>query len=195
MDDVSEKKMNDGLDCYDPETRVFPLLAQKVKNRQNLSKRDILLILKWKLGRIKNNNSKTVAVDNMAAINRSIRLACGADRKTMICVLNALNSIPGIGLASATAILTVCYPDLFTIIDQRVLENLNLFPSKLATNKRVRYNADDWTASDYIDEYLPAIKRQSERWGCTLRDADRALWGLSVSRRIEEVITSSAYKL
>lgn len=43
--------------------------------------------------------------------------------------IEMLDSVPGIGLATATAILSICYPKLFTILDWRVLEVLQLFPS------------------------------------------------------------------
>jgi hypothetical protein len=153
---------------------------------QSLSKRDVLLILKWKLGRIKDSNAETVNDNRMEAINEAVRNASQADRR--IAALEALQKISGIGLATATAILTVCYPNDFTIIDWRVLEILDLYPSRLAKAKRKRHSADDWTAADYMREYLPNVKAYSERWSCTLRDADRALWGLSVDQRIEKII-------
>ena len=79
-----------GLDCYDPETRVFPGLVKKAREGQGLSSFDALLILKWKLGRIKNDNSKTVAVGKMKEINQAVKDACKADRKGKIDALMAL---------------------------------------------------------------------------------------------------------
>jgi thermostable 8-oxoguanine DNA glycosylase len=181
----SEEDVERGLDCYDPEHRVFRALKQARK----LNKRDVLLILKWKLGRIKESNSVTVNDENMEKINKAIEIGRSPERKCD--ALKMLERIPGIGLATATAILTVCYPDEFTIIDQRVLEELDLFPPKLAKHKPTKnFNTYDWTAEDYLLEYLPKVRECSERWGRTLRDTDRALWGLSVSRRIEQIIRS-----
>jgi ParB-like nuclease domain len=174
--------MDVGLDCYDPENRVFPRIAE-AKTPQ-LSKRDVLLILKWKLGRVKGSNYKTVSDDNMAKINQAIRKA--GDSGQEIDALGALEEIPGIGLAVATAILTVCYPDKFSIIDKRVLEVLDLVPST-AKNKN-KYSTEDWKAKEYFDKFLPKVKEWSMKWGTTLRDTDRALWGLSVNQDIEETI-------
>ena len=188
--DKLRKLKEKGLDCYDPETRVFPKLVKKVKEGHELSNLDVLLILKWKLGRIKDCNSQTVAIDKVKEINGAIRLASKADHKSQIDALTALEKIPGIGLATATAILTICYPDVFTIIDQRVLEVLELFPSKLRKHKN--YDTYDWTPVDYVDEYLPRVKECSVGWDCSLRDADRALWGISVNNRIEKVIAMSS---
>jgi hypothetical protein len=174
--------MDVGLDCYDPEGRVFPRIAE-TKTPQ-LSKRDVLLILKWKLGRVKGSNYKTISDDNMVKINQAIRKA--GDSGQEIDALGALKEIPGIGLAVATAILTVCYPENFSIIDERVLEVLDLVPST-AKNKS-KYTTEDWTAEEYFDKFLLKVRERSMEWGSTLRDTDRALWGLSVNQDVEETI-------
>jgi len=156
---------------------------------QKLTKQDILWILRWKLGRIKEPNAQTVSDDSMAAINKAVKdagkVSCRVD------AINALDKIPGIGLATATAILTACYPEEFTILDWRALETLNLFPSRMSPEKQGEHSADDWTAKDYINEYLPRVKEQRDSWECTLRDTDRALWGISVARRMDEIIRKS----
>jgi hypothetical protein len=93
-------------------------------------------------------------------------------------------------LATATAILTVCYPESFTIIDERVLESLDLYPRGYEKKKKKRkeYSSDDWTAKGYVDEYLPRVREREVQWSRTLRETDQALWGLSVNRRIENII-------
>jgi hypothetical protein len=173
-----------GLDYYNPEFRVFDQIATKISKGQDLTKQDVLQILKWKLGRIKDSNNETVRDENLVVINKAVKDASSADG---VDALEALEKIPGIGLATATAILTVCYPDKFTIIDWRVLEILELIPSRMQKSKQ-EYSANDWSPNDYISEYLPAVKKLTHLWNCTLRDADRALWGFSVKSRIEEVI-------
>ena len=194
MNEHVANDVKEGLDFYDPENRVFQEIADKIPKGQKLSKRDLLLILKWKLGRLKDANSRTIADENMDEINRAVRdarvIGCRSDA---VKALEALEKVPGIGLATATAILTVCYPGEFTIIDQRVLEVLDLFPPTCPVAKRQSkdYRSDDWTAAEYVDEYLPKVKERSRRWGCTLRNADQALWGLSVKRRVEELIAKS----
>ena len=106
-----------------------------------------------------------------------------------------MDTISGIGLAMATAILTLCYPDEFTVIDTRVLGQLKPFPKRLAEKRMSKaapvYTTEDWTAEEYVNEYLPKVKAYSEQEGCSLRDADRALWGLSVQEHIENIISKS----
>ena len=185
----SNKDPSDGLDFYDPEGRLFPKLMRTSDERRKLSKRDILLILKWKLGRIKGINLATIRDDNLSKINNAVDEA-----RTPGCeaaALKALADVPGIGLATATAILTLCYPDRFTIIDQRVLGCLRLFPARMPVTKRNRYSTSDWTPEEYLEMYLPAVRLHSEKWGCSLRDADRALWGFSIREQIKRIIEKS----
>jgi hypothetical protein len=175
MKNYSKEDMNEGLDYYCPETRVFPTIA-KAEGPKRLTKQHVLLILKWKLGRIKKANFETVSYDNLLLINEWVEKAGETGHE--IEALNGLDNIPGIGLATATAILTVCYPDKFTIIDYRVLEMLDLTPPI----------ADGWTAERYLKVYLPKVREYCGQWDCTLRRADRALWGLSVRDQMNEMI-------
>lgn len=170
--EYSKEDMNKGLDCYWPEIRVFPIIA---KTQRDLAKRDILLILKWKLSRIKTSNSKTVEDEHIRLINEQVKKAGEAGGEVE--ALKKLDEIPGIGLATATAILTICHPEKFTILDWRVLGMLHLEPKE----------AESWTAEDYFNRYLPRVKDYCEQWECTLRQADQALWGLSVSESIDEI--------
>lgn len=102
--------MERGLDCYDPEGRVFLDIAAKVKARRELCKRDVLLILKWKTKRLRDNYSITIGNDQMRSINQAIAEA----KSNGLGALEMLQGIPGIKLAVATAILTVCYPNRFS---------------------------------------------------------------------------------
>jgi len=188
-DESTRQELERGLDCYDPESRVFPGIAKKVGNGQSLTKLDMMLILKWKVNLVKGSFSKTVSDTNMDKINRAIRDA-GEQGKELEAIENLL-TIPEIKLAVATAILTVCFPHKFTILDRRVLGTLNLFPSGLASAKCTKHSTVDWTAKDYLNEYLPAVRDRKEQWRCSLRNADKTLWGLSVARQIEVVITNS----
>ena len=187
----SDKIVEQGLESYDPETRAFPEIRKKVSKGEGLTKRDVLLILKWKLQRIKNSNAKTVSDNNLEKINKAIVAA--SKPRSAVAALKALDTVPGIGLATATAILTVCYPDTFTIIDERVLESLELFPRWYEKKKKIKekYSTGDWTAKGYVNEYLPRVSEYKDRWKKTLRETDQALWGLSVNRRVEKIIKKS----
>lgn len=148
MKDLLKGDVESGLDHYDPEGRIFPGIADRASAGGALTKEDILQILKWKLGRIKDSNVQTVSDENLKLINEAVKDARSADR--CIEALTALDMIPGIGLATATAILTVCYPAEFTIIDWRVLDTLDLFPSRTPQTDGKEHSTEDWLASDYV---------------------------------------------
>jgi hypothetical protein len=173
-----KERMEEGLDCYDPENRVFPVIERNVKKGQELSYLDVLLIFKWKLGRVTEQNFEMIRDGGLKEINGAVKIAGGSDRGEKIKALKTLMKIKGIKLAMGTAILTVCYPDEFTIIDWRVLEVLGLMP----------VDSPGWNVERYFDEYLPMVKEYSDIWDCTLRDADRALWGLSVRNNMKKKI-------
>lgn len=75
--------------------------------------------------------------------------------------------IPGIGIAIASAVLTVCYPDDFTIADYRACASLKNFGEKGIGNPT--------TNSSYF-KYLDKCKELAHKYNFSLRDFDRILW-------------------
>jgi hypothetical protein len=61
--------VDEGLDYYGLETSIFPAIA-KAEELPRLTKQHALLILKWKLGRIKESNNETVSDDNLRQLYR-----------------------------------------------------------------------------------------------------------------------------
>lgn len=169
-----------GLDCYSPEFRLFPKLSKRVLE---LTKRDVLLILKWKLNRLKKDHASIIEDQNVRKLNDAIAMAQSPEYEQRHTALTSLMEIHGVKLAVATAFLTVCYPDEFTIIDRRVLEQLG-YPEE-------RQDTSKWTPEDYLRIYLPEVRKRSRQWNTTLRDADRALWGLSVDHQIGKILKGS----
>lgn len=167
----TDGQLQAGLDHFDPEERIFPRIA--ARNYPSLTDEELLVVLKWKLGRVK--HSDTDILPHRDEVNGAIRLA-GEDGKEVEAI-RLLCGVKGIKLAVASAILTVCHPGKFTIIDVRVLEVLGLEPSR----------AEGWTPERYWHEFVPAVRRHC-RPGFSLRDVDKALWGLSVRGRIKEIL-------
>jgi len=198
MKNYSAQELKDSLECYNPECELFPILANSDKK---LSARDVLLILRWKLGRIKyeerHADYKIVSQKNLNKINRAIETA--RRQGDELDALNELIDIRGIGLSVATAILTICCPEKYTIIDWRALETLDLFPSEEKRQKRKdeqgakKYITEDWTPQDYCYKFIKAVMVFKKENNCsTLRDADRKLWGLSVNEQIKHAVNKAA---
>jgi len=186
MYDRVRKNVEIGLDHFDPENRLFPEIATRISAGQDLAKKDILQIMAWKLGHFRESNADTVSDENLAAINKAIKNAC--ELGCCVDALKALEGIHGIGLGTATAILAVCYPEEYTIIDWRVSAMLNLSPSRKGQKAEKKRNSPHFTANEYIVDYLPMVKKQRDLWGATLRDTYRALCGLWLEGRISELI-------
>jgi hypothetical protein len=74
-----------------------------------------------------------------------------------------LQSLKGIGLPVASAILTAIFPDRFTVIDIMAFRALGV-PEKTQLNVPL-----------YL-RYLSFCGQQAQRLGVSLRDMDRALW-------------------
>lgn len=168
---VSVDDVEAGLECYDPEQRLFPKLRYGA-GIQELTARHVLLILRWKLGRIKDSHANTVRYSNLKIINGALTLAGQNGRELE--AIDALMNVDGVGLAVASVILTVRYPEKFTIIDWRALEALGLLPA----------TTDKWTAREYLERFLVAVQDFAIQNGLCLRQADRALWGLSLNKRL-----------
>jgi len=84
--------------------------------------------------------------------------------------IKILTDINGIGIAIASAILTVCYPNDFTVIDYRVLNSLKELGVEVKGNPRENIK-------DYL-RYVDICKAEAKKYGLTLRDFDRALWAM-----------------
>ena len=162
---MEKNDIESGLDCYDPERRVFGSISQR--KPPTLGEFDLALILRWKLGMFTRAHGELVR-RQLAAINEAIIKAGMAGSE--ISAMESLSKIAGIKTAVASAILTVCYPNKFSIIDVRVLNKLNLTPM----------DASGWDAHKYWREYMPHVQSFATKHELSLRDADRTLWGQSV---------------
>lgn len=94
----------------------------------------------------------------------------------------------GFQLAMASAILTVLYPDIFTVYDIRVRGQLRdpknskqIYPDITYTKNRIRR---------YFDEYIPQVLQRgrqiSKNPNLSLRDCDRLLWAKSWHEDLKE---------
>ena len=102
----------------------------------------------------------------------------------------------GIKLATASAILTILYPDEFTVYDIRVRKQLcNCGQWKKVQRRKEpgKWDPSDITyhenvVEEYFKEYLPAVEKL--RNGISLRDCDRALWAKDWHEDLEDFIAS-----
>jgi len=106
------KDLSGYLKYYFLEDYLFGEVNKNFKKRGYLTPEEFLAIVIWKSNRAKTNVLKGVN-KNGKTINKITSDIAHA--KTPQQKLETLTSIPGIGIPMASAILTVCYPNDFTI--------------------------------------------------------------------------------
>ena len=84
--------------------------------------------------------------------------------------MEILLKIEGIGIGIASAILTVLYPEKFTVIDYRVKNSLKHLKISFPSNS-------DKKMDDYL-VYLEICKEKAKFYGLSLQILNQALWGM-----------------
>lgn len=121
-----------------------------------------MMVCEWKTPRSKplvaeNTEHDVVTVTSAALATENERLR-----------IEALRSLRGVEIPTASVLLSFAFPDRYTIIDVRALESLG-HPGRSV------YTVNYWL------DYLRACRRIAAENGMTLRELDKALWHYSKS--------------
>jgi hypothetical protein len=186
----------DKRDLYlleDLEKYLFYQVRNSFQNNGRIDAFDFFCIIIWKANRAKTAIAKKIrekgklkrGIDNLDILCRSITEEIYKKHNDPEEQLRYLLKEWGFRLPTASSILTVFYPDYFTVYDTRVcgtfpeFRNLdNLSASKIETK---------------IDKYFEFVNRVREYAGyprndMSLRDKDRYLWGKSFHDDLEKDI-------
>jgi hypothetical protein len=122
---------------------------------------EFLMICAWKTGRsrsrVENNDESTVR----SATQRALAARSEAER------IEALLSLAGVGVPTASALLYFAFPDDYPILDVRALESLG------QPTDRTTYSVSYWLS--YLDS-CRALAKEAE---VPIRTLDKALWQAS----------------
>ncbi len=157
---------------YDLDDYLFRYVTARFAKQKTLNAFDFFAIVTWK-----SNRSTSKVKDGLKKANLTPRTlmakvsACASDRDRLV----ELDKVAGIGVPIASAILTVCYPKHFTILDYRAWDALLLLHFKKTNKGEPMPNNID----DYLSKYLPACQAMAKKHKMTLRELDKAMWGLS----------------
>lgn len=117
------------VDYYDIENYLFLTVHERFRKDGYIRSSDFFSIVRWKSNRpkrmIRNDLLKERCPDldeAVKSLTRDIHEADGHENR-----LKILMRVRGIGVAMATASLTVLHPDYFTVYDTRVCEQLGSF--------------------------------------------------------------------
>ncbi len=153
------KNIQKYIELYDTEKYLFDVISPKVKKSGYLSFNDFYQICMWKSARPKkrylNNKESIESVTKRALLEtdegRRIKILCELD---------------GVGIATASAILTIIYPEKYAVIDVRDLEELN----KIIKNKIGKtISINTWI------NYLAEMRKLAIENNATPREIDKAL--------------------
>jgi len=155
------------LKYYFLEKYLFNDVRKNFQKYGRLTPEEFFTIVIWK-----RNASKTKILNGIKKNRRTVsEITLKISKsKTREQRLGALLSpkIPGIGIAIASAILTVCYPDDFTVADYRARASLKNLGEEIVGNPTAK-------VFSYF-EYLDKCKKLAHKYNLSLRDFDRMLW-------------------
>lgn len=147
------------IEQYDLEKALFEL-GKEIKRRGWLSKDEFLTICLWKSRRPKNlymqNSNKTI---------KQISEACFKEINE-IKKIQLLIELRGVGIPTASAILSIVDPENYPIIDERCIQSLN----DLSYIKWTTINENRWI------EYLNIIRKISKQKNKSAREIEKGLF-------------------
>lgn len=179
--------MND-TDClryYHLESYLFDAVSDSYRRTKTISVFDFFCIIIWKANRAKSKVAKRLLAqghstleDAVAALVSAITRANEPKQRLKVLITDW-----GFRLPMASAILSVLFPEEFTIYDVRVCTTLNNF-----TDAQYKTRFDDlWSRySEYLQAVQAAVDGQR-----SLRDKDRILWGRSFADQLMHDIRDS----
>lgn len=166
MSELTIDELRRLADLYDLEGYLFETVSARFAEAGTLAPYDFFAIVVWK-----SNRSKTRVKEGLRQARKTVErlMAEVARAPTPEARVQTLTAIGGIGLPIASAILAVCYPEEFTVLDTR------------AWNALVQASVDGlpgcWprTAAHYV-QYCRACRDFARAMGLSLRELDQALW-------------------
>lgn len=159
---------------YNLEEYLFQDVGPRFRKTNTLSVEDFFCIVIWKANRAKTNIKKKLS--KTATLSEAIReltndVVLGESPEEKLDVMIKKWKF---GLPMATAILTVLYPENFTVYDYRVREQLGL--------------DDIYSVKKYFKDFLPVVKKYSESRNESMRETDKELWGKSFFDDLQKLI-------
>lgn len=173
----------DYLKYYWLEKDFFPEIYKFFRGEKYLTMEHFFSIIIWK-----RNASKTIIKRGLLATKKSLNEVVKdltekiyyAETKEQ--KLEILLKQSGFQLAMASAVLTVLYPDIFTVYDWRVREQIK-YPDITYQQNRVQRYFDE-----YIKQVLERGREIAENPKLSLRDCDRLLWARSWHKDLREFL-------
>lgn len=171
---------------YDLETYLFETVGERFHRDGSLSAFDFFCIVIWKANRAKSNIARRLLRhEGVADLEEAARKLTGAiaTQPSPEARLNVLMKEWGFLLPMASAILTVLYPNEFTVYDYRVRKQVGC---RDLGSMGPRHIWPEYQSFKRKVEEMPEIPA-----GLSLRDKDRFLSGKSFCEQLKDDISKS----
>ena len=175
---VTNPEIHRLADLYHLEGYLFQQVSARFAKEQTLTPFDFFAVIIWKSNRVKTKVKKGLhdAEKTVQSLMHDLVVARRPEDKVEV-----LTQIDGIGIRVASAVLAVCYPSQFTVLDYRAWDTLSRskvegLPGSIPS-----------TPAAYV-RYCEACIDLADRQGISLRDLDRALWARSWEDDLEHLI-------
>jgi hypothetical protein len=170
---------------YDEEAYLFNVIGPQFRRTGELDACGFFFIVRWKSNRaISKVARRLIQIGGPDLEKAAADLGRDVSRATDGCErFRILSAKWRLRLPMVSAILTVLYPDEFTVYDERVCKELGQFHT-LHLRQKV---ADRWAG--YV-QFKAAVEGSTPA-GLSLRDKDRYLWARSRHKALKQGIATS----
>ena len=172
---------------YDLETYILTDVRQHFNRNEFLTSFDFFCIIIWKANRAKTKIAKRLLNRNLnleeSVKDLTSKIFKAADDKQK---LKVLVDDYKFRLPMSSAILTLLYPDNFTVYDVRVCDTLTAFKGIDTTKDFEKL----WTN---YKKYIESVKEYEPK-SLSLRDKERFLWGKSFYEQLTDNLKNSFQK-
>lgn len=149
------------IQLYSLEDHLFNIVGPQIKKRGYMTFDDFYKIAMWKSARQKpkylQNKSSVESISKEA-----FSLSDESERMENLC------SLKGVGIPTASAILTIVYPDNYAVIDVRCIEMLQ----ELGYSIKKTITLNNWL------KYLDIVRKIAKENSITAREVDKALFAM-----------------
>ena len=176
-------KHTEYLKYYNREEYLFNDVSNRFRTDGYITAFDFFCIVIWKANRAKSTVAKSL-LKHEQDLDSAVKILTSAihgekEPKRRLEIIMDKNKWK-FRLPMATAVLTVLYPEEFTIYDVRVCESLNAFKD---LQNKTRFE-DIWSG---YEEFVKRVKSEASEQ-TALRNKDRFLWGKSFASQLEKDI-------
>ena len=175
----------DFIDYYHLERYLFETVSTRYHKAKTLNAFDFFCIVVWKANRAKSKIAARLLSYGHSTLDLAVKALTVqlVAAKTPQAKLTVLFESWGFRLPMATAVLTVLYPEDFTVYDVRVCDTLADFHSlNNCTNAERRWSG--------YQHYKLAVEAAGPA-GLSLRDKDRWLWGKSFAAQLQSDVAGA----